>query len=272
MASNSIAMEVHNGASCDTEFLDFRLSSQAMLAHIQALNPLVIGLSIIFQYLTPAFARLVRLLRAQGVESFICAGGHYPSLRYSDVLATMPELDCIVRFEGEYTLLELAQRLAEGQEWRDLPSVAFLDQGKERTTPLRPLIEDLDVVPAPKRLSLPDRCLNIPLAPIMASRGCPRACSFCSIRQFYATPPGRVRRTRAPEKVVEEMRLLRDEQGVRIFLFADDDFALASRRDRDWAKEFVACLERERVAGSVLWRMSCRADEVAQETLAHSSR
>ena len=250
------------------EFLDFRLSPEAILAHIQALNPLVIGLSIIFQYLTPAFARLVKFLRAQGVDCFISAGGHYPSLRYTDVLAAIPQLDCIVRFEGEYTLLELVQRLAEGQEWHDLPSIAFLESGRACSTPLRPLIEHLDALPAPKRLFQPDRCLNIPLAPIMASRGCHRDCSFCSIRQFYATPPGRVRRIRAPEKVVEEMQRLRDEQGVRIFLFADDDFALASRRDRDWARKFVACLERETVAGSVLWRMSCRADEVAHETLA----
>ena len=60
--------------------------------------------------------------------------------------------------------------------------------------------------------------------PVLASRGCARTCSFCSIHTFYRTAPGKVVRVRKPAKVVEEMLHLERYHQVRVFLFQDDDF------------------------------------------------
>jgi anaerobic magnesium-protoporphyrin IX monomethyl ester cyclase len=247
------------------EFVDFREGPPAILERVRQLDPLVIGLSVIFQYYATWFANLVGYLRQHGVSTVICAGGHYPSLRYDEFLEAMPELDAVVRFEGEYTLLEMAQRLAAGQDWRDLPSIAYREDGRVVANPLRPLIEDLDALPVPYRYHYPDACLGVPVASILASRGCPRGCSFCSIRQFYAAPPGKLRRVRSPANVAAEMRQLYDERGTRVFLFQDDDFAMTSARDRAWVGQFVKSLERQDLLGQVLWRISCRADEVEPE-------
>lgn len=249
----------------DVEILDFRRGNEAILQRVLETKPLIVGLSIIFQYYTPAFAQLIRFLRANGVQATICAGGHYPSLRSEDALRAMPGLDCIVRFEGEYTLLELAQHLAAGRDWHDLPSLAYLSSGAIATTPLRPLIGDLDTLPFPVRWGQPVQCLAIPIASMVASRGCPRACSFCSIRRFYEIPPGPLRRLRSPGQVVEEMRELHDQIGARIFIFQDDDFALMSRRDKEWAREFVNCLDRQGLSGRIMWKINCRSDEVEPE-------
>jgi anaerobic magnesium-protoporphyrin IX monomethyl ester cyclase len=252
----------------DVELLDFRSGPEAILERIRELDPLLIGLSIIYQYYTPDFAELTRELREHGVTCPICAGGHFPSLEPVTTLELIPDLDLIVRFEGEYTLLEIAKRLQDGLDWKDVRSIAYSENGSTVTTPLRPLISDLDELPFPRRWALDYHCLGVPATSILASRGCPRGCSFCSIRRFYSIPPGRVRRTRSPENVIEEMLQLYHERDVRIFLFQDDDFSLMSKRDRDWSWHFVECLKKSELQGKVLWKISCRSDEVEPEIFA----
>ena len=102
-------------------------------------------------------------------------------------------------------------------------------------------------------------------APILASRGCPRGCSFCSIRKFYSTPPGKIRRARSPANVVAEMQEMFERHNTRLFMFQDDDFPLLSPKDRAWATEFVDCLEAAGLGRDVMWKISCRADEIEPE-------
>ena len=249
----------------ESDLVDFRAGQEHILARVRETDPLLIGLSIIFQYYTADFGKLVAFLRTNGVTCPICAGGHYPSLRHEEVLTAIPELDCVIRFEGEYTLLEMAQRVANGQDWHDLPSIAYRSNGGVTATPLRPLIADLDCLPFPRRWNLDISVFGLNGAPILASRGCPRGCSFCSIRKFYSTPPGKLRRARSPANVVAEMREMFERHGTRLFMFQDDDFPLLSRKDRDWAYTFVEGLTREGLAREVMWKISCRADEIEAE-------
>lgn len=249
----------------DVEILDFGSGKETLLERILDADPLIVGLSIIFQYYTSDFADLVAFLRRNGVRCMVCAGGHYPSLRSEDVLQAIPGLDCVVRFEGERTLLEMAQRLKAGRDWRDLESIAYLENGEYVQTALRPLIPDLDTLPVPERHTAPYQCLGVRSTSILASRGCPQGCSFCSIRRFYAIPPGRVRRSRSPENVVQEMLQLYEEHDVRIFLFQDDDFSLMSKRDRAWATAYVEQLRQTGLDEAIMWKINCRADEVDGE-------
>jgi anaerobic magnesium-protoporphyrin IX monomethyl ester cyclase len=256
---------VHEGFN--VEVLDFRQGFESILERVRELDPLIIGLSIIFQHYTPGFADLVAHLRDNGIECPICAGGHYPSLESGICLKEIPGLDFIVRFEGEQTLLEVARRLRSGRDWRDVHGIAYLNDGAVVDTPLRPLIPELDSLPFPMRWSNL-HCLGVRVTSILASRGCPRNCSFCSIRMFYSIPPGPVRRTRSPENVIAEMLQLYREEGVRIFLFQDDDFSLMSKYDRDWTWLFLNCLDRSEMKGAISWKISCRSDEVEPEIFA----
>lgn len=253
------------GERFDVEVLDFRLGSQEILERVQKAEPLLVGFSVIFQYYTPEYAELASYLRGHGVTCLICAGGHYPSLQYEEALDLMRDVDCIVRFEGEDTLAEIAHRLSEGRDWRDIRSLAYRAGGQIVATPLRPLIADLDRLPFPKRWNFDYQCLGIRATSLLASRGCVRNCTFCSIRRFYSIPPGGgLRRTRSPENVVEEMLELYRDHDVRIFLFQDDDFSMMSPRDRDWVGGFLQRLARTEMADSIMWKISCRADEVEE--------
>ena len=129
----------------------------------------------------------------------------------------------------------------------------------------RALVEDLDQLPYPDRNYEPGTVLGRSIMPILASRGCARTCSFCSIHTFYRAAPGKIVRTRKPAEVVREMSMLHEERGITIFLFQDDDFPLFGTVWRRWANEFVDELHRSGLPEKVIWKMNCRADAVDRE-------
>jgi len=250
------------------EVLDFERPAEEILAAARELDPILIGFSLIFQFYIRRFGELIRYLRGNGVECHFSMGGHYPTLSYRQTLETVPELDSVVRFEGELTLLELVNALCTGAEWRGMDGIAYACEGQAVVTPARKLIEDLDSLPYPERNFEPDVVLGRRAMPLLASRGCSRTCSFCSIHTFYRTAPGKVVRTRRPREVVMEMLWLHEERGITIFLFQDDDFPLFGKAWHRWAGELVDEMHHARLPGRVIWKINCRADAVAPELFA----
>ena len=78
------------------------------------LNPVLIGFSLIFQFYIPRYGGLIQVLRAAGIGCHFTMGGHFPSLSYQPTLELIPELDSVVRFEGEQTLVELVDAVEHG--------------------------------------------------------------------------------------------------------------------------------------------------------------
>lgn len=235
-------------------------------------RPLVIGFSLIFQYMAGDFEGVISALRRSGVDAHLTMGGHYASFDPQEVLQRIPGLDSVVRYEGEQTLNELVGRLEAGAEWRDLVGIAFRKGESIEVNPLRPPVKDLDTLPRPDRTSYPYETEALPTAAILGSRGCPWDCSFCSIRPFYEAQGGALRRFRKPAEVVAEMLDLYRERGVYLYLFQDDDFLAGGRFARRWACEIADGLIEAGVAGKVAFKISCRSDEVDLECLAHLQR
>jgi radical SAM superfamily enzyme YgiQ (UPF0313 family) len=245
--------------------VDIEQDPEEIVKTAQQINPVLIGFSLIFQFYVSGYGELVRSLRAGGIQCHFTMGGHFPSLSYQQTLDIIPELDSVVRFEGEATLVELADAVSTGRDWLDIQGIAYVRDQKAIATPARHLVEDLDQLPYPERNYEPDAVLGRQIMPILASRGCARTCSFCSIHTFYRAAPGRMVRTRKPAEVVREMVMLHEQRGITIFLFQDDDFPLFGPVWRRWANEFVDELHRNRLPGKVIWKMNCRADVVERE-------
>jgi len=93
------------------------------------------------------------------------------------------------------------------------------DQDDIKVAPLAKVVEDLDNLPLPDRLSIDYESHPMPTASILGSRGCPWDCSFCSIRPFYEEQGGPLRRLRKPQAIVDEMIDLHRNRKVPIFLF-----------------------------------------------------
>jgi len=237
-------------------------NNDAILAATRSFQPRLIGFSLIFQYTLDEFGRLMRELRQNGVRAHFTAGGHFPSLRPAETLTLLPELDSVVRFEGELTLPELLDHLDRPDEWRQVRGLAFRSTENVELTPPRPLIDNLDSLPLIYRDEPRLAGDAVRMVSMLASRGCLFNCSFCSIRQFYGGTSGALRRSRSPRAVVDEMRWLFDEKGVRLFIFQDDDFAARTPRQRQWLQDFLRALDAARLANQVRWKISCRVDDL----------
>jgi anaerobic magnesium-protoporphyrin IX monomethyl ester cyclase len=250
------------------EVFDFEADRERILEAAERLNPVLIGFSLIFQSYISWFGSLIRYLRDNQVACHFTMGGHFPSLSYERTLELIPELDSVVRFEGEETLVDLVDCLGTGRDWRALLGLAYRSGDTVSASPLRPLIHDLDELPYPERTFKKNVILGRDATSMLASRGCARTCSFCSIHMFYRTAPGRIVRTRKPAEVVREMRILLETHGVSVFMFQDDDFPLLGPVWRRWAMDFVNELHRNRLPGRVVWKINCRADAVEADLFA----
>ena len=242
-------------------------AADSVIDAIKESKPDLVGFSIIFQYTLYEFGQLMETLRDQGISSHFTAGGHYPSLRPQRTFAELPDLNSIVLFEGELTVLELLSKLKCPHKWSSIPGLAFRRGAEVMINPLRPLLEDLDMLPWPRRGNTQQSARGIGAAPILASRGCLHNCSFCSIHQFYNSVPGTLRRSRSPQDVVAEMKSLYDNRGVQLFLFQDDDFAAKSLIQRRWVNSFLHSLEEAGLSQKIGWKISCRVDDVDSEIM-----
>jgi radical SAM superfamily enzyme YgiQ (UPF0313 family) len=202
---------------------------------VVALAPDVVGLSMQFQHRAHEFLRLGAALRKRGFRGHLTCGGQFPTMAWEHVLASPSAFDSVVLHDGEETFAALLSALEHGAS---LDTVRGLGLAGEppRTTGGRPLPEDLDALPFPRRYRPHTRHLGIPFIPVLGGRGCWGSCSYCSITTFYrdarAQGGGKLLRMRSPENVAEEMALLwHASGGPAIFCFHDDNFLLPRKRD-----------------------------------------
>ncbi|MDQ1471083.1 MAG: anaerobic magnesium-protoporphyrin monomethyl ester cyclase [Bryobacterales bacterium] len=247
------------------DMVDIRDGAESIASGLIGRPPLVVGFSLIFQYFLPRYRHLATMLRNVGVTSHFTIGGHYPSLCHDELLRNFPELNSVVRYEGEQTLPELVDRIRDGGDWRQISGIAYLADRDIVVTEPRPLVHDLDTLPFPYRPYEPEQIGGYKTLPLLASRGCARRCSFCSIHTFYRTAPGKVVRARKPEKIVEEMLSLQQRFNARVFLFQDDDFPLWGNAGRRWADELIGRIQDSGLTESTVWKISCRGEYVEPE-------
>jgi len=139
-------------------------------------------------------------------------------------------MDIGVIGEGEYTLLELVEIFRRHESFpisalADVPGIVFRDGGKLIMTPSRKVAgnteKSLDELPMPDRRMMRVR----PHSNMLTSRGCPYNCSFCASTRFWPSI-----RYFSPEYMLEEIKHLRDNYGVRYITFHDDLFIANTRR------------------------------------------
>jgi radical SAM superfamily enzyme YgiQ (UPF0313 family) len=199
----------------------------------------VIGLSYWTVQRTVA-ARLSEALRTANPKTLIVHGGVHPTLRPAEALATA---DLVVVHEGEATLVELCRRLLGREDWSSLRGLAVKDQdGKVRINPPQPALA-LDEIPFPAYHLLPLDRYTTQLhvvggrrLPIIGSRGCPYACSFCVSPKLWQ----RRVRFRSPDNIVAEMEYAVHTLDIPRFHFWDDNFTINPNHTRELCEAIVA--------------------------------
>lgn len=217
---------------------------------------------ILFGHTGSTAAHLVALQTARALrqtlpQTKIIYGGVYPSYAAEDILHHHPEIDMIVRGEGEATVAELARALEMGRDLKDIKGLAWRCGEQVRVNPPRPPIARLDdyrfgwelVDWEAYRLFGFGRA-----AGIQFSRGCPLTCTYCGQWSFW-----RRWRHRSPENFVRELETLRHRYDVRIVWFADENFAA----DREAARQVMELIV-ERDLGLSL-NLNMTAADVARD-------
>jgi anaerobic magnesium-protoporphyrin IX monomethyl ester cyclase len=250
----------------NTKIIDFRRKRSDLLKSLKKTDPLIIGFSIIFLNHIDQFTDLIKYLRYNGIVCHFTAGGHYASLRHEELFQIIPQLDSIIRFEGEYPMLELVKCISNNLEWKRIPGLAFKEDDKIITNPVWPPENDLDKFPYPTRSSLKEYAFGKKFTVILAGRGCTHNCSFCNTRIFYHQARGPVKRIRKPESVAGEMNFLFKEKGCSVFIFHDDDFPVKSSGSQNWVMKFCNELERTGLSKKIMWKINCRTDDIEEQS------
>jgi radical SAM superfamily enzyme YgiQ (UPF0313 family) len=176
-------------------------------------------------------------------------------------------LDFVFVGEGEigFPLFLKELERAEGPRLNLVPGLGWKENGRVRTNP-RAEVPDLDQLGMPAwDLIMPETypfsphgvvCKNFPIAPVMATRGCPYMCTFCSSANTKL-------RKRSVELVINEVKLLQQRHGIREFHMVDDNFTL----DMDYAKEFCQALIDHKINTSWATPNGIRLERLDKELL-----
>lgn len=139
--------------------------------------------------------------------------------------------DYVVRNEGEETLVELMEYLQGRGSLENILGLTYrAADGRVVHNPARPLLSGLTELPWPD-LDLVVGGDKVSPTPILASRGCPFGCEFCSVVQMF----GRKVRAVDPIETVKQIKRL---QPHKLF-FYDDNFFISKRRGRELLTEMI---------------------------------
>jgi len=229
------------------------LSFDGVVERIRAFSPSVIGAGGQTPVSRRSMTIFARAKEELGQDVVTVAGGPHFSFADAESLAEYPQLDVIVRGEGEETMSRLCKRVAAGEPLDGLRGISWRsDQGEVVRNPDRPPIADIDSLPFPAWHLFPvDKYhwVGNKLLAISSSRGCPYRCPYCITWKVH-----RGVRRRDPARIVEEMVWAKEHFGHDTFFFQDDASFLVREQLEGFLDELEQCGE------TLYWYYETRED------------
>lgn len=188
-------------------------------------DALCVGVTVFTGYQISAGLALTRKIRGRSAGVPIVWGGWHPTLEPRQTLQE-PAIDYAVIGQGERTFRELLEHLQAGAgEPAGIRGLAYRSAGEIKINQARELVNPDSFPPVDFGLIDPaqyvyktdysERGIGI-----FASHGCPYHCGFCSVNKMY----DRKWLPRDVERVLAELRLLKEKFGIDSVSFDDDNF------------------------------------------------
>jgi len=219
-------------------YIAYGMSLQALREEVPPSD--IIGITCTFSQDWVFHREIINTLKTAFPESLIVAGGEHITAIPEYCLSDCEGLDVCIIGEGEQTFLDLISAVqdnisldsVEGIVYKktvERPNAQNVSKGtfEIKHTKRRSRIKDIDSIPLPAWDLFPisqylDRCCNYHIQrgrtlPILASRGCPYKCTFCSNQSMWGAPWI----ARDPKKIVDEMQLYISKYQVNNFVFSD---------------------------------------------------
>lgn len=204
-----------------------------------------IGVSCMFSQDWPYVRTLLAKIHERFPNVVMVIGGEHVTALPEYCLRDCPFIDYLVLGEGEETIVDIANRLDDPEALGRTHGLAYLRDGQYVLTPPRARLRKVDEIPYPAWDLFPmEVYLNTRnghgvflgrTVGILATRGCPYQCTFCSNPTMY----GKAYVPRAPEDVLDEIELYIQKYDATNFDFYDLTMILK----RSWILEFCKLIE-----------------------------
>jgi len=227
---------------------------------LETLNPDMVGVSSVATCNAFVTLRAAQTVKKVNPEALTVTGGQHFTALAQESLEKYPELDIIIRGEGEKTLAELIRNFGKANE--SIQGLSYRNGEHIINTPTRPLIKDIHDLPYPG-YHLIEKHLNnyyftamggrdAPYALIEGSRGCPHKCTFCTQWSHW----GGICRTKTPERIADEIAHCYNRYGSRFIWLTDDNFGV--ERASGLGEELL----KHRLGDDLEWFLQLRCDDV----------
>lgn len=225
--------------------------------YLRKYNPTLVGMGTTTTKMRSALT-IAKIVKQVNPTIKIVIGGLHATTMPEDILKSK-DVDFVVRGEGEFTFLELIQALEKNASYTEIKGLSYKNQSQQFVhNSERPYLENLDELPFPnKSLIIDEQKEKATYRIIFCSRGCPYRCNYCNTASIW----GRKVRYHSVQRIVAEMKKIKQEEKTNSIQFFDDTFTLYPK--------WVAALCNEMIKEEVNMTWSCltRIDKLDTATL-----
>ncbi|MFH1388267.1 MAG: radical SAM protein [Patescibacteria group bacterium] len=218
------------------------LNQEETVKNILSFSPEVVGFTATTHNRLKAIG-VIKELKQKNPSLIIIVGGPHFSLSDVNALEVVPEINCVVKREGEITTKELLAVWPDRNKLKDVLGITYRDDnGQIISNQDRPFIQNLADLPFPawhlydlskyqKRIHGTDfRTIGV-----ISARGCPNLCTFCCNAAFSKS----VLRLRDPKNFVDELEFLKNEYDFQGFNFWDDTLTISKDHVKNICQEIL---------------------------------
>ena len=246
---------------CQAKHLDWK----GLQKYIESFSPDLVASSALATCNTYVAVRALEIAKKVNPNVLTVAGGQHFTALAHESLEIYPEIDVIVRGEGELALVELVRASSQKSQLTKVNGISIRKDGKILHNPPQPLIENLNDLPFPGYHFVDDVIheyhFSVMAGPrtsyalVEGSRGCPHRCTFCSQWRHWG---GRFR-AKSSKRIADEMELCYRKYGSRFIWLTDDNLGFGERAT-DLADELV----RTGISDDIMWFVQARCDDVVR--------
>src|SRR4030043_111882 len=246
---------------CNAEHVDWK----DMEKRIESSNPDIVASSSLATCNVYVVARTLETAKKVNSDIISVTGGQHFTATSQESLEEYPEIDVVVRGEGERTLTEFVKNASNKRAFPKIEGISFRHGGKIVHNPARPLIENLDELPYPGYHLVKNSISkyhfaamagrDVHFALIEGGRGCPHECTFCTQWQHWQG----TWRAKSPQRIADEMEFCHRNFGSEFIWLTDDNLGAGSRIG-DMADEII----KGRMPDDVTWFVQARCDDIVR--------
>ena len=214
----------------------FGISDKEIIEKAKSFAPGLIAMTVASNDYSYA-VHISKLLKPLSIS--MLAGGFHALIAPEDLIEYF---DFVCIGEGEYSILELANKLEKKQNTDKIKNLWIRKDNKIIKNPLAPLIQNIDRIPFPDRSIFNYQKYinwNRGLATFISTRGCPYQCTYCINHYLMKKYPGqKYIRFRSVDNLIKEIKQVINNYNVKVIEFYDDTFTLDKERVIEFCKRY----------------------------------